>query len=87
MMFDTNPCTIFVQNVIQYSWNDRARENAEEYLHFNIIQWRMKTLDRRWLLQKNQWEWIMMVVCKPLHPCGPVSRTTTSSFAIYTVVT
>jgi hypothetical protein len=46
----------------------------------------MKTIDGRWLLQKNQWERIMMVVSKPLHPCGPVSRTTTSSFAIYTVV-
>jgi hypothetical protein len=46
----------------------------------------MKTTDERWLVKKNQWKWIMMVVRKPLHPCGPVSSTTTSSFAIYTVV-
>jgi hypothetical protein len=30
---------ISAQNVIQYTWYDRARENAEEYGHLNIIQW------------------------------------------------
>jgi hypothetical protein len=54
---------------------------------WNIIQWWHETIEGRWLAQKNQWKWIMMVVRKPLHPCGPVSRTTTSSFAIYTVCT
>jgi hypothetical protein len=26
--------------VIQYTWKERARENEEEYGHWNIIQWR-----------------------------------------------
>jgi hypothetical protein len=70
---------------MQYTWNDRARENAEEYGPWNIIQW--------WHENNRQ---TIVASTDPMgmdHDGGSqttpsvltsFSRTTTTSFAIHT---
>jgi hypothetical protein len=61
----------------------RMRKNMVILISSNVG---IKTTDGRWLFQKNRWERIMMVVRKPLHPCGPVRTSFTQVFSCRTTI-